>query len=318
MCTPDEGDYDGKTVASIFARDLTETEFEQLCAWEADDVRARGGGEPGSSRLGVVATESGRYVGCAVLAAYTHQGTPTGWSFLEELYLEPPYRRRGLGARLLERVERRGYELGVRTVWTRTAGYEAPSFYVRQGYATCFELPDYFRSGHGLVGLRKSLASSPDPLLPGRSELPAVELVDRMMTPAEQARMQRGFVEHGVEFGNPEASAQRLGRVAVVDGKLAGCISGLAYCDAQGHQPWFVVTNLLVAQPHRSRGIASALLHGMEAQLTQLGMRHAWMQIPSWGAGFLLDRGYRVLSEFEGWYPGGPGMATLASTLSRR
>lgn len=303
-------------MTAILERDVTPVELERLFRWEADDARARGSDVLQSQRLSVVAVEAGRYVGCAVLQAHTHADTPTGWAFVEELYLEPPYRRRGLGTVLLRHVEAQGYALGVRNVWTQTAGYEAPAFYVRRGYRVCFELPEYFRSGHSLVGLRKALGPPAAGEPTGVPPIAEVVLEERAMTTAENARMQRGFVEHGIEFDNPESSPERHGFVAVIEGELTGCVSGLAYRDGEGPLPWLFVTNLFVAEPYRNQGVASELLRRLEHRVASLGMQRVWAQIPSyWGIDFLGKRGYTALAEFEDWAPGSTGLVTLASTV---
>ncbi len=42
-------------------------------------------------------------------------------------------------------------------MWTWTAGYEAPGFYLKHGYEVFCEMPDYYSSGHSRIGLRKAL-----------------------------------------------------------------------------------------------------------------------------------------------------------------
>ena len=58
---------------------------------------------------------------------------------------------------MLARLEQRVTALGLRHIWTWTAGYEAPGFYKRQGYEVFAELEDWYLSGHSRVGLRKEL-----------------------------------------------------------------------------------------------------------------------------------------------------------------
>jgi len=55
------------------------------------------------------------------------------------LYVEPAWRRRGLGRALLEQVEAHGRELGATHVWLETSNVNVPGVraYNRLGYALC-------------------------------------------------------------------------------------------------------------------------------------------------------------------------------------
>ena len=47
--------------------------------------------------------------------------------------------------------------LGVRMIWTWTAGYEGVGFYEGRDYGRLCELEDYYASGHARVALCKTL-----------------------------------------------------------------------------------------------------------------------------------------------------------------
>ena len=55
------------------------------------------------------------------------------------LYVDPPWRRRGVGRALLERVEAHGRDIGATHVWLETSSVNAPAIaaYERLGYALC-------------------------------------------------------------------------------------------------------------------------------------------------------------------------------------
>jgi ribosomal protein S18 acetylase RimI-like enzyme len=55
------------------------------------------------------------------------------------LYIEPAFRRRGVGRALLERVEQHGREVGARQVWLETSNVNVPGVlaYERLGYTRC-------------------------------------------------------------------------------------------------------------------------------------------------------------------------------------
>jgi ribosomal protein S18 acetylase RimI-like enzyme len=98
-----------------------------------------------------------KFIGSATGLAYKNGAQYSGWFYLTDLFIEKPYRRQGLGAAILAKLEARISALGVRYVWTDTAGYEAPGFYKRQGYIVIYENENWYASGHSRVGLRKTL-----------------------------------------------------------------------------------------------------------------------------------------------------------------
>ena len=53
---------------------------------------------------------------------------------LQQLWVDPPWRRRGIGARLVRAVEHRARQRGCRTVYLETFSFQAPSLYRALGY----------------------------------------------------------------------------------------------------------------------------------------------------------------------------------------
>lgn len=77
----------------------------------------------------------------------------TEWNrrvILWHLYVAPPHRRRGVGARLLEVAEAYAHSVQARCLWleTQNTNYPAIQFYIRAGFAFCgFDSSLYDRSG---------------------------------------------------------------------------------------------------------------------------------------------------------------------------
>lgn len=86
-----------------------------------------------------------------------HHDQKPGWFYLTDLFVERAYRLEGLGAKLLMVLEDKIIAMGIRNVWTWTAGYEAPVFYQKQGYEIFTVLGNWYSDGSGRVGLRKRL-----------------------------------------------------------------------------------------------------------------------------------------------------------------
>ncbi len=134
-------------------RDMTSAELAQMNA--GFDQHGLEFGVPPTVplRMTVVAQDSEKFIGCASgLANDSYR-----WFYLTDLFVEKTYRRQGIGAALLGRLESQAAVIGAHHIWTWTAGYEAPDFYKKQGYTAFCEMPDWYPSGHSRVGLWKTL-----------------------------------------------------------------------------------------------------------------------------------------------------------------
>ena len=141
----------------LVEREMTDAELTRENAGFDEHTLEHGNPVQTSDRYTFVAMEGMTFIGCASGLAYKNGDDYNGWFYLTDLFVERAYRRRGLGAALLSRLEGRIAALGVRNVWTMTAGYEAPGFYRKQGYAVIFEHENWYATGHSQVGLRKRL-----------------------------------------------------------------------------------------------------------------------------------------------------------------
>jgi len=145
------------TTIHFIERAMTEAEFARMNAGFDEHTIEHGNPVQTSERYGFVALDSDIFVGCASGLAYKNGLEFNGWFYLSDLFVEKEYRGRRLGATLLRRLEARIAMLGVRSLWTQTAGYEAPEFYKKQGYEVVFEQENWYASGHSRVHLRKTL-----------------------------------------------------------------------------------------------------------------------------------------------------------------
>ena len=138
-------------------REMTEWEFARINAGFDKHAVEQGNPVVTSERLGFVAMDGESFVGCATGLADKNDHGYGNWFCLTDLFVGKAYRRRGLGAEVLGKLEDRAAALGIRNIWTWTAGYEAPGFYKKQGYEVFCELEDWYPSGHSRIGLRKTL-----------------------------------------------------------------------------------------------------------------------------------------------------------------
>ena len=79
------------------------------------------------------------------------------WLYVHRLWVEAPWRGRGIGGQLLARAEALGIAAGCRHAALETFSFQAPSFYERRGYVVYGTLTD-FPPGHAQLFLRKPLA----------------------------------------------------------------------------------------------------------------------------------------------------------------
>lgn len=138
-------------------RELTDAELHLQGVRFREASIAHGNPPKTPQRCSFVALAEGNFVGCA--CGSTNGFSDRQWFYLEELFLEKDYRGQGLGAEILKRLEAKAAARRVKSIYTWTAGYEAPEFYKRQGYEVFCETKNWYLSGHSRVGLRKALQS---------------------------------------------------------------------------------------------------------------------------------------------------------------
>ena len=132
---------------------MTPAELAQMNAGFDQHATRHGNPPVPSKRYGYVLMNGDTFIGCASGLANDNYE----WFYLTDLFIEEAYRGRGLGAKILSKLEERLIEAGVKHIWTWTAAYEAPGFYKKQGYTTFVEMENWYVSGHARVGLWKKL-----------------------------------------------------------------------------------------------------------------------------------------------------------------
>ena len=138
----------------ITERDVTKEELERVRVGFVEHQAEYGIPETWQQRHGFVVMDSDKFVGCVSGL------TDNNWFYISDLWLEKAYRRQGLGAALLRKLEAKVVSLGIRHIYTWTAAYEAPDFYKKQEYKVFCELENWFVTGHSRIGFRKNLIVS--------------------------------------------------------------------------------------------------------------------------------------------------------------
>ncbi len=141
----------------IIDRDVTPKELEQIKRGFDQNSLDHGVEVQSSDRFGFVAMEQDLFIGCSSGLAYKNGKAYSGWFYLTDLFVHKEYRGFGIGSSLLRKLETKIKDLGVENIWTWTAGYEAPQFYIKQGYHIFAELEQWYSDGNSRVALRKRL-----------------------------------------------------------------------------------------------------------------------------------------------------------------
>lgn len=138
-------------------RDMTDSEYKrELSAFDEQGLEF-GNPPEKQERFGFVATENGKFVGCSSGLAQKNNNQYGKYFYLSDLLVEKDCRKHGYGKKLLELLENKLKLLGIEYIWTWTADYEAPTFYLKQGYEIFTTFEGYYPSGHARVGFIKKL-----------------------------------------------------------------------------------------------------------------------------------------------------------------
>ena len=143
----------------------------------------------------------------------------------------------------------------------------------------------------------------------------AIKVVEREMTDGEFARMNAGFDEHTLEYGNPLQTSERYGFVLMDGETFIGCSSGLATKNGAVYNGWFTLTDLFVEKPYRKQGFGATLLQAVEARVAPLGIVHYLVITAGYEApGFYQKQGYSIVFEQEDFYATGHNRVMLRKT----
>jgi len=136
----------------FFVTDQPEREHVDLIDAGLDEYNLAKAGVVDHRKLAVLARapDTGEVVGGLI------GRTTLGLLFVELLYLPAEYRGSGLGAQLLAAAEQEAVNRGCRAGVVYTISFQAPDFYVKQGWQVFGEVPT--DNGISRIFLSKTLA----------------------------------------------------------------------------------------------------------------------------------------------------------------
>ena len=78
------------------------------------------------------------------------------WLYISDLWVHKDYRGQSIGSSLLQYAENKAKDKGIENAHLWTASYEAPEFYIKNGYQLCLRLENKPK-GHDSLHFRKTL-----------------------------------------------------------------------------------------------------------------------------------------------------------------
>lgn len=84
-----------------------------------------------------------------------------GWLYISLMWVKEEFRGRGYGRRLMQYAEDEARQRGVKNVYLDTFSFQAPDFYLKQGYQVFGQLQN-FPPGHQRYFLTKQLSARVD------------------------------------------------------------------------------------------------------------------------------------------------------------
>ena len=139
----------------IIDRSLSTAEQKQMDDGFDQLALEEGGAFESSEKISFVAMDGDDFIGGAVGLAYKNGDNYSGWFFISDLFVEKDRRSQGLGALLLNALEKKIQGIGLKHACLWTSGEKSIKFYMRHGYHQFAELENWYSDGSNRVGLRK-------------------------------------------------------------------------------------------------------------------------------------------------------------------
>jgi len=141
----------------FLCRDMTDEEYQREQTAFNEHGAEFGNPPEKQERYGFVTMDNEKFIGCSSGLVQKYDNQYCKYFYLSDLLVEKEYRKFGYGKKLLNLLEEKVKTLGVEYVYTWTAGYEASTFYQKQGYKIFTTFEGWYASGHSKVGLIKKL-----------------------------------------------------------------------------------------------------------------------------------------------------------------
>ena len=230
--------------------------------------------------------ESGGIIGGCIARAYEYH-----WArmFLDTLWVDERFRRRGIGSVILREVERIAREKGCRVVTLGTASFMARPFYEKHGYTVFTTLKK--ANGHISYSLVKYLDGDAAESVPaGGGARYKVSFGNE-----DDAEVIEDGIRTYIAAYEPERESVDCSRKLVdPDGRFAaGVIADV------GKGAYGFICALFVEEPLRHRGLGTYFVREVEKLARENGANMILTTAGDWNVGFFRKNGYLLRGELK-------------------
>ena len=214
-----------------------------------------------------------------------------GCMYIDDMWVDEKYRRKGLGSIALQAVESEAERKGCHVIWVGTWDFQARPYYEKHGYEVFATLKDC-PVGHEDYQLAKRL----DRKQPKRKCSPIeYELMDGSEEDAEYIcdQLDEGFNKEHIEIKHDYIKINR--KLVTKDGKVVAAImAGVTEIDTG----W--IFKIWVDEKYRHQGLGTLLLKHYEKKAKEKGATKIISEeIYDWNVGFFQKAGYNVAGELK-------------------
>lgn len=243
------------------------------------------------------AVDGGKLVGGCVLDV-----DMTKTAEFNSLWVDEPYRRKGLGTALVCAAERKARERGCRAIQNAfTFDWQnAKPLFEKMGYRRIGTFRDWPKGHEGYVLTKRLQATPEDAAVPaGIAVVPGSEEDGKAIRAALEATY-----ASAAPRSHPYLDLDR--KLVDANGSLiAGCIAGVSGWDT------LHIDAIRVDEPYRNRGLGSALLAEIEREAREAGAYLARADAPECTEAFFRKNGFATVVVYED----GPKWSVLQKSL---
>ena len=214
-----------------------------------------------------------------------------GAMYIDDMWVDEKYRRKGLGSQTLQAVEKVAEEKGCHLIWLGTWDFQARPYYEKHGYqlfATMYECP----VGHTDYSLFKRLDVAHTYRLCKPIEY---EILDGTEDDGDYIcdQLDNGFNAKHLDIKHGYIKINR--KLVNKDGKVVAAImAGVTELDIA----W--VWKIWVDEEYRHQGLGSLLIKHFEKKAKEKGTNKIISEeIYDWNINFFLKNGYQVAGELK-------------------
>ena len=227
---------------------------------------------------------------------------------LDILWVDEPYRRKGIGSALIKEAERTAREKGCELMVLGTFDFQARPLYEKHGYKLDGVIENW-PEGHCNYSLSKRLDLPSKEYVPSRPE-EHVKCEIKAGTKEDGDIIGKGLRDYNdAQYPSEDDDDEQMGRKIldengnIIAGYIAGYSNwGEAYVD------------IWIDEPYRGKGLGEFFLKKAEQDTKEKGARLMILGTYDWQRDYFVKRGYKISKTIED-YPKGHSFSFLTKEL---